>query len=154
MGEGGFGNVYKGYLKSVEQVCLIFYYLIMLLAFHKVVKISREIFCVQTVAVKVLNREGAQGTREFFAEILMLSMVQHPNLVRLIGYCVDDHHRILVYEFMANGSLENHLLGMMPKNSGVGLILEKHIVYYATLTRFYLCQTWMKVRSLWIGRSE
>ncbi|KOM53437.1 hypothetical protein LR48_Vigan09g209600 [Vigna angularis] len=83
VGEGGFGNVYKGYMKSVEQ----------------------------TVAVKVLNRDGAQGTREFFAEILMLSMVQHPNLVRLIGYCADDHYRILVYEFLANGSLENHLLG-------------------------------------------
>ncbi|KAK7412658.1 hypothetical protein VNO78_04189 [Psophocarpus tetragonolobus] len=82
VGEGGFGNVYKGYIKSLDQ----------------------------TVAVKVLNREGVQGTREFFAEILMLSMVQHPNLVRLVGYCADDHHRILVYEFMANGSLENHLL--------------------------------------------
>ncbi|KAL9320848.1 hypothetical protein ACSQ67_012687 [Phaseolus vulgaris] len=86
VGEGGFGNVYKGYIDSVGQ----------------------------PVAVKVLNRDGAQGTREFFAEILMLSMVQHPNLVRLIGYCADDHHRILVYEFMANGSLENHLLGQFP----------------------------------------
>ncbi|ESW19734.1 hypothetical protein PHAVU_006G150900 [Phaseolus vulgaris] len=84
VGEGGFGNVYKGYIDSVGQ----------------------------PVAVKVLNRDGAQGTREFFAEILMLSMVQHPNLVRLIGYCADDHHRILVYEFMANGSLENHLLDL------------------------------------------
>ncbi|KAH1146572.1 hypothetical protein AAZX31_15G102100 [Glycine max] len=82
VGKGGFGNVYKGFLKSVDQ----------------------------TVAVKVLNREGVQGTHEFFAEILMLSMVQHPNLVKLIGYCAEDHHRILVYEFMANGSLENHLL--------------------------------------------
>lgn len=68
--------------------------------------------------MKVLNRDGAQGTREFFAEILMLSMVQHPNLVRLIGYCADDQYRILVYEFLGNGSLENHLLGMMTENSG------------------------------------
>ncbi|KAK7359753.1 hypothetical protein VNO77_01718 [Canavalia gladiata] len=84
VGEGGFGNVYKGYLQNIDQ----------------------------TVAVKVLNREGNQGTREFFAEILMLSMVQHPNLVMLIGYCVEGDHRILVYEFMANGSLENHLLDL------------------------------------------
>jgi serine/threonine protein kinase len=61
--------------------------------------------------VKTLNREGNQGTREFFAEVLMLSMVNHPNLVRLIGYCVEDDQRVLVYEYMANGSLENHLLG-------------------------------------------
>ncbi|RDX86088.1 putative serine/threonine-protein kinase PBL23, partial [Mucuna pruriens] len=87
VGEGGFGNVYKGHLKSIDQ----------------------------TVAVKVLNREGAQGTREFFAEILMLSMVTHPNLVRLIGYCAEGAHRILVYEFMANGSLETHLLDIGDK---------------------------------------
>jgi len=53
--EGGFRNVYKGYIKSVEQVCLVFYYLIMLRAFHKVMKISCKEFCVQTVVVKVLT---------------------------------------------------------------------------------------------------
>ncbi|QCE12807.1 hypothetical protein DEO72_LG10g4057 [Vigna unguiculata] len=60
--EGGFENVYKGYTKSVEQICLVFYYLIMLRAFHKVMKISCKEFCVQTIVVKVLNRDGAQGT--------------------------------------------------------------------------------------------
>ncbi|KAE9599049.1 putative protein kinase RLK-Pelle-RLCK-VIIa-1 family [Lupinus albus] len=83
IGEGGFGNVYKGYLKSIDQ----------------------------TVAVKQLNREGTQGTREFFAEVLMLSLVKHPNLVRLLGYCAEDDNRTLVYEYMSNGSLEDHLLG-------------------------------------------
>lgn len=105
-------------------------------------KFSCNIFGVQTVAVKVLNREGAQGTREFFAEILMLSMVQHPNLVKLIGYCAEDHHRILVYEFMANGSLENHLLGMMAKNIlVVDLNFTETHVGHATLTRVHLSQT-------------
>jgi serine/threonine protein kinase len=64
------------------------------------------------VAVKQLDRKGLQGSREFFAEVLMLSLVHHPNLVNLIGYCAEGDQRILVYEFMANGSLENHLLGM------------------------------------------
>ncbi|CAL0301174.1 unnamed protein product [Lupinus luteus] len=82
IGEGGFGNVYKGYIKSIDQ----------------------------TVAVKQLNREGTQGTREFFAEVLMLSLVKHPNLVKLLGYCAEEDNRILVYECMANGSLEDHLL--------------------------------------------
>ncbi|KAE9594669.1 hypothetical protein Lal_00037426 [Lupinus albus] len=82
IGEGGFGNVYRGYIKSIDQ----------------------------TVAVKQLNREGTQGTREFFAEVLMLSLVKHPNLVKLLGYCADEDNRILVYECMANGSLEDHLL--------------------------------------------
>ncbi|KAF3965201.1 hypothetical protein CMV_010592 [Castanea mollissima] len=83
VGEGGFGRVYKGYIGNTDQV----------------------------VAVKQLDRKGLQGSREFFAEVLMLSLVEHPNLVDLIGYCADGDQRILVYEFMANGSLENHLLG-------------------------------------------
>ncbi|KAJ6376858.1 hypothetical protein OIU76_025912 [Salix suchowensis] len=63
------------------------------------------------VAVKQLDRNGLQGNREFFCEVLTLSLVQHSNLVKLIGYCADGNQRLLVYEFMASGSLENHLLG-------------------------------------------
>lgn len=45
-------------------------------------------------------------------EVLTLSMADHPNLVKLIGYCVEGHHRVLVYEYMPLGSLEDHLHGM------------------------------------------
>ncbi|XP_059435790.1 probable serine/threonine-protein kinase PBL23 [Corylus avellana] len=86
VGEGGFGRVYKGYIESIEKV----------------------------VAVKQLDRKGLQGSREFFAEVLMLSLVHHPNLVNLVGYCAEGDQRILVYEFMSNGSLENHLLDLPP----------------------------------------
>ncbi|GER56275.1 protein kinase superfamily protein, partial [Striga asiatica] len=86
VGEGGFGRVYKGYLKKTNQV----------------------------VAVKQLDRNGVQGNREFLAEVLTLSLVHHPNLVNLIGYCADGRQRILVYEFMQNGSLEDHLLDLPP----------------------------------------
>ncbi|XP_047308020.1 probable serine/threonine-protein kinase PBL23 [Impatiens glandulifera] len=64
----------------------------------------------EVVAVKQLDKNGIQGNREFLAEVLTLSLVHHPNLVNLIGYCADGHQRILVYEYMANGSLEDHLL--------------------------------------------
>jgi hypothetical protein len=67
---------------------------------------------LQIVAVKKLDRKGLQGNREFFSEVLTLSMVKHLNLVKLIGYCADGDQKLLVYEFMANGSLENHLLGV------------------------------------------
>ncbi|OMO64870.1 hypothetical protein COLO4_31745 [Corchorus olitorius] len=86
IGEGGFGRVYKGYIESIDQV----------------------------VAVKQLDRNGTQGSREFFSEVLMLSLVQHPNLVNLIGYCADGDQSLLVYEYMANGSLEDHLLDLTP----------------------------------------
>ncbi|PNT74525.1 probable serine/threonine-protein kinase PBL7 isoform X3 [Brachypodium distachyon] len=81
LGEGGFGRVYKGYLDSVSQV----------------------------VAIKQLDRNGLQGNREFLVEVLMLSLLHHPNLVNLIGYCADGDQRLLVYEYMPLGSLEDHL---------------------------------------------
>lgn len=68
---------------------------------------------VQVVAVKQLNQEGLQGNQEFIVEVLMLSLLHHKNLVNLIGYCTHHHQRLLVYEFMPNGSLENHLFGNM-----------------------------------------
>lgn len=70
------------------------------------------LYLVQDVAVKQLDRNGFQGNREFLVEVLMLSLLHHDNLVNLIGYCCDGDQRILVYEFMAKGSLEDHLLGM------------------------------------------
>ncbi|CAO2842566.1 unnamed protein product [Amaranthus hypochondriacus] len=86
VGEGGFGRVYKGYIEGVDEV----------------------------VAMKQLDRNGMQGNREFLSEVFMLSLVDHPNLVNLIGYCADGDQRILVYEYMAGGSLEDHLLDLPP----------------------------------------
>ncbi|KAJ0963844.1 hypothetical protein J5N97_028966 [Dioscorea zingiberensis] len=63
------------------------------------------------VAIKQLNREGMQGNEEFLMEVLMLIVLRHPNLVTLIGYCAEKEERLLVYEYMAKGSLENHLFG-------------------------------------------
>ncbi|ERM95681.1 hypothetical protein AMTRI_Chr08g207100 [Amborella trichopoda] len=81
LGEGGFGRVYKGRLESTNQV----------------------------VAIKQLDRNGLQGNREFLVEVLMLSLLHHENLVNLIGYCADGDQRLLVYEYMPLGSLEDHL---------------------------------------------
>ena len=65
----------------------------------------------QIVAIKQLDRNGLQGNREFLVEVLMLSLLHHSNLVNLIGYCADGDQRLLVYEFMPLGSLEDHLYG-------------------------------------------
>ncbi|XP_049343413.1 probable serine/threonine-protein kinase PBL26 isoform X3 [Solanum verrucosum] len=81
IGEGGFGRVYKGHLDRTGQV----------------------------IAVKQLDRNGLQGNREFLVEVLMLSLLHHNNLVNLIGYCADGEQRLLVYEYMQQGALEDHL---------------------------------------------
>jgi len=63
------------------------------------------------VAIKSLSVESKQGTYEFMTEIDIISNIRHPNLVELIGCCIEDSHRILVYEFMENNSLASSLLG-------------------------------------------
>lgn len=91
------------------------------------------------MAVKQLDRNGVQGNREFLAEVLTLSLVHHRNLVNLIGYCADGRQRILVYDFMHNGSLEDHLLGKKKKKKksilklidrAKSAIVEAHFVFF------------------------
>ncbi|AQK82770.1 proline-rich receptor-like protein kinase PERK12 isoform X1 [Zea mays] len=82
IGEGGFGCVYKGWLGDGK-----------------------------CVAVKQLKAGSGQGEREFQAEVEIISRVHHRHLVSLVGYCVAQHHRMLIYEFVPNGTLEHHLHG-------------------------------------------
>lgn len=62
-------------------------------------------------AIKVLSAESRQGLREFLTEINVISEIEHENLVQLYGCCVDDNHRILVYNYLENNSLAQTLLG-------------------------------------------
>ncbi|KAJ4977366.1 hypothetical protein NE237_002472 [Protea cynaroides] len=82
IGEGGFGCVYKGRLRDGK-----------------------------VVAIKVLSAESRQGVREFLTEIKVISDVEHENLVKLYGCCVEGIHRILVYGYLENNSLAQTLLG-------------------------------------------
>ncbi|KAJ8771920.1 hypothetical protein K2173_027097 [Erythroxylum novogranatense] len=84
LGRGGFGAVFKGRLERNGQV----------------------------VAVKQLDQSGFQGDKEFLVEVLMLSLMQHLNLVNLIGFCAEGNQRLLVYEYMPLGSLEDHLFDL------------------------------------------
>jgi len=63
------------------------------------------------VAVKVLSSDSHQGKREFLNEVSLMSRIHHRNLVALLGYCQDQGTNILVYEYMHNGTLREHLHG-------------------------------------------
>lgn len=86
IGEGGFGSIYKGKIDSTGQV----------------------------VAIKKLDPSGNQGSKEFLVEVLMLSLLHHPNLVDLVGFCAEGEQRLLVYELLPLGSLEYHLHDLPP----------------------------------------
>ncbi|GAB2299844.1 Interface between microtubules and kinetochore protein [Dionaea muscipula] len=90
LGEGGFGCVFKGW---VDEETLT----------------AAKPHTGMVIAVKRLNRQGFQGHYEWLTEINYLGQLEHPNLVKLIGYCAEEEHRLLVYEFMPYGSLEGHL---------------------------------------------
>ncbi|KAI3508578.1 hypothetical protein L1887_23586 [Cichorium endivia] len=90
LGEGGFGSVFKGWIDEQSLT-------------------AAKPGTGTVIAVKRLNHEGVQGHQEWLAEINYLGQLNHQNLVKLIGYCLEDDHRLLVYEFMPRGSLENHL---------------------------------------------
>ncbi|XP_039157030.1 probable serine/threonine-protein kinase PBL25 isoform X2 [Eucalyptus grandis] len=83
LGEGGFSRVYKGTLQDSGQ----------------------------EVAIKQLDRNGLHENKEFLDEVTTLSLVRHDNLVNLLGYCADGDQRLLVYEYMPGGTMEDHLLG-------------------------------------------
>lgn len=80
IGNGGYGLVYKGILSDGT-----------------------------VAAIKTLHREGKQGERAFRLEVDLLSQLRSPHLLELLGYCADQHHRLLIFEYMPNGSLQQLL---------------------------------------------
>ncbi|KAK4481611.1 hypothetical protein RD792_012515 [Penstemon davidsonii] len=95
LGEGGFGYVFKGW---IDETTL------------NAAKPGSGL----VIAVKKLKPEGYQGHKEWLTEVNYLGQLHHPNLVKLVGYCSDGDNRLLVYEFMPKGSLENHLFRRGP----------------------------------------
>ncbi|CAJ2648775.1 unnamed protein product [Trifolium pratense] len=92
IGQGGFGSVYKGELPDGLEI-----------------------------AVKRLSRTSGQGLEEFMNEVIVISKLQHRNLVRLLGCCIEGKEKMLVYEYMPNNSLDFYLSELNPKISDFGM---------------------------------
>ncbi|KAL4294867.1 hypothetical protein AHAS_Ahas18G0271000 [Arachis hypogaea] len=87
IGQGGFGPVYKGKLSDGRQI-----------------------------AVKRLSRSSGQGVTEFINEVKLIAKLQHRNLVRLLGCCIQGQEKLLIYEYMANGSLDSFIFDQAKSN--------------------------------------
>ncbi|CAN6914070.1 unnamed protein product [Brassica oleracea] len=111
LGHGGFGEVYKGTFPNGTEI-----------------------------AVKRLSKTSGQGEREFKNEVLLVAKLQHRNLVRLLGFCVQGDEKILVYEFLPNKSLNYFLFGDSAKRSQLDWTRRYKIIGGITRGILYLHQ--------------
>ncbi|KAK8455349.1 hypothetical protein SEVIR_4G186900v4 [Setaria viridis] len=117
LGEGGFGRVYKGILRTSRM----------------------------EVAVKRVSHESRQGMKEFVAEITSIGRIRHRNLVQLLGYCRRKGELLLVYDYMPNGSLDKYLYTDDGDKSNLTWAQRLHIIKGVAAGLVYLHERWEKV---------
>ncbi|CAN0926803.1 Probable LRR receptor-like serine/threonine-protein kinase At1g67720 [Linum grandiflorum] len=98
IGSGGFGVVYYGKTNDEKEI-----------------------------AVKVLTNNSYQGKREFANEVTLLSRIHHKNLVQFLGYCQEEGRSMLIYEYMHNGTLKEHLYGPLTQGKIINWIQRLEI---------------------------
>ncbi|CAN6924610.1 unnamed protein product [Brassica oleracea] len=126
LGQGGFGSVYKGKLQDGKEI-----------------------------AVKRLSSSSGQGKEEFMNEIVLISKLQHKNLVRILGCCIEGEERLLIYEFMLNKSLDTFLLDSRkrleidwPKRFGIIQGIARGLLYLHRDSRLKVIHRDLKVSNI------
>ncbi|KAJ0764206.1 putative protein kinase RLK-Pelle-DLSV family [Helianthus annuus] len=126
IGEGGFGPVYKGVLEDGQEV-----------------------------AVKRLSSTSQQGLDEFRNELVSIAKLQHRNLVKLLGYCIDGNEMVLIYEYMANKSLDSFIFdetrsSMLdwPQRFQIILGMARGILYLHQDSRFQIIHRDLKAGNI------
>lgn len=114
LGQGGFGGVYKGFLK--------------------------ELNC--HVAIKRVSSNSAQGIKEYSTEVKVISQLRHRNLVQLLGWCHKKNDLLLIYEYMPNGSLDSYLCNDNPKHSKLTWQVRYNIAIGLASALLYLHEEW------------
>ncbi|PUZ61263.1 hypothetical protein GQ55_4G262000 [Panicum hallii var. hallii] len=130
LGEGGFGPVYLGKFEDGQKV-----------------------------AVKRMSQRSVQGVQEFTNEVKLIAKLQHRNLVRLLGCCIDDDERLLIYEYMDNQSLDTfifdegkrRLLGWQ-KRFEIILGIARGLLYLHEDSRFRIIHRDMKASNVLLDR--
>ncbi|KAF6173357.1 hypothetical protein GIB67_027052 [Kingdonia uniflora] len=131
IGEGGFGPVYKGVLSDGS-----------------------------VIAVKQLSAKSKQGNREFVNEIGMISAIQHPNLVKLFGCCIEGNQLLLIYEYLENNSLARALFGRDEQclnldwstRSRICLEIAKGLAYLHEESRIKIVHRDIKATNVLLGK--
>ncbi|XP_058185527.1 probable L-type lectin-domain containing receptor kinase S.5 [Rhododendron vialii] len=118
LGQGGYGVVYKGKLANQKDL---------------EAAVDQDL----VVAVKMFSRESLKGQDDFFQELTIINQLRHKNLVPLLGWCHNHGKLLLVYDYMANGSLDKHLFGDA-NNTPFNWNLRRKIISGVASALYYL----------------
>ncbi|KAG5380414.1 hypothetical protein IGI04_028256 [Brassica rapa subsp. trilocularis] len=131
LGQGGFGIVYKGMLPDGKEI-----------------------------AVKRLSKMSLQGTDEFKNEVRLIARLQHINLVRLLGCCVDKGEKMLIYEYLENLSLDSHLFDKIrrsnlswPKRFDITNGIARGLLYLHQDSRFRIIHRDLKASNVLLDKN-